>query len=102
MGLRTTYKKSIFPSYSCSHNQEGILMMQNPHSLVNKTLLSVTVLFLFTTALEVSAREPGAYSTDSTIGGNYSDWMAMVPDRTLISTMSIPGTHETMAQARAI
>jgi len=45
----------------------------------------------------MSAEANGAYSRRPEIGLDRPDWMASLPDHLLLSELSLPGTHDTMA-----
>lgn len=48
-------------------------------------------------ATPASAHATDGYSHDSTIGATNTDWMMWLPNKTLLSELSIPGTHDTGA-----
>jgi 1-phosphatidylinositol phosphodiesterase len=48
-------------------------------------------------ATPASAHASDGYSHDSTIGATNTDWMAWLPNKALLSELSIPGTHDTGA-----
>ena len=49
----------------------------------------------------VLAHDNDGYSHDTTIGYTNTDWMRYLPNDRLLSEMSIPGTHDTMANDKA-
>ncbi|WP_052443369.1 phosphatidylinositol-specific phospholipase C [Streptacidiphilus neutrinimicus] len=49
------------------------------------------------TATPALADQTGGYSHDSSIGLTATDWMARLPDSTLLSELSLPGTHDSGA-----
>ena len=48
--------------------------------------------------MTMSAEANGAYSRRPEIGLDRPDWMASLPDHLLLSELSLPGTHDTMAR----
>lgn len=71
---------------------------------ISKSRLSVKALVMlalvFTLMLGVEdtkAHEHSGYSHDSGIGYTNTNWMGTLPDGMKLSTLSIPGTHDTMA-----
>jgi 1-phosphatidylinositol phosphodiesterase len=57
----------------------------------------LTVLMLVGLALPALAHSSPGYSHDSNPGASNPDWMAALPGSELLSQLSIPGTHDTMA-----
>jgi 1-phosphatidylinositol phosphodiesterase len=57
----------------------------------------ITLLLLLCLSITAYAHEHGAYSHDPQPKTFNPDWMAEIKDDTLLSMLSIPGTHETMA-----
>ncbi|MEY9874493.1 1-phosphatidylinositol phosphodiesterase [Streptacidiphilus sp. MAP12-33] len=49
------------------------------------------------TATPALADQTAGYSHDGSIGLSATDWMARLPDSTLLSEMSVPGTHDSGA-----
>ena len=64
---------------------------------VRMTVLLLAALILVLGIETVTAHDHGGYSHDSTIGYTNKDWMSKLPDEITLSSLSIPGTHDTMA-----
>ena len=61
-----------------------------------RTVVRIVFTSLFLVQLAMAHESPG-YSHDADIKTSNPDWMAALKDSTLISQLSIPGTHDTMA-----
>ena len=61
-----------------------------------KVLLSLCMIFTLALTFAVPAFVNAA--DDSTPNKHYQDWMSLIPDKTKISSISIPGTHDSATQ----
>ena len=64
---------------------------------VRKFILLLVVLVSILGIESAGAHSDDGYSHDTTIGYTNKDWMRYLPNDRLLSEMSIPGTHDTMA-----
>ncbi|WP_157597179.1 phosphatidylinositol-specific phospholipase C [Streptacidiphilus rugosus] len=73
--------------------------MSGVRRLASRTALTAAVLtgLAAGTATPAVADQTAGYSHDGSIGLTATDWMARLPSSTLLSEMSIPGTHDTGA-----
>ena len=69
-------------------------------NLLNKkikgAILAIVTCILCPLQVVFAHNNPG-YSHDSSVGLDYSAWMAGLPDTARLSDLSLPGTHDTMA-----
>ena len=61
-----------------------------------KVLLSLCM--ILTVALTLMMPAMASAADDSTPNKHYLDWMSLIPDKTKISSISIPGTHDSASQ----
>lgn len=61
-----------------------------------KVLLSLCMIFTLALTFAMPAFVNAA--DDSTPNKHYQDWMSLIPDKTKISSISIPGTHDSATQ----
>ena len=73
------------------------LTVDSRFSRVVAALLGVLTLMFIAGLQPAAAHNDNGYSHDSDIGYTNKDWITNLPDDMLLSHMSIPGTHDTMA-----
>jgi 1-phosphatidylinositol phosphodiesterase len=63
----------------------------------SKLLVTIVALSVMISPITVSAHENAGYSHDSEVKTHNPNWLTSIKDDTLVSQISWPGTHDTMA-----